>query len=379
MVPSYKDHPRVPPTFPSSSSPPQVLRSLDPFSHSSNHFLPLTHPASNPTMTAIVIKIASAIAVFACAIQAAPFLSKRCVGSACYQSASSGSVTAGSVTNVIPETNIIPVTRLQPVVKVHAALVQSDCDQSNLLGLGGMGGAPYYGRHGMMLPYGQFGPGGDLMYRYRMGRFSRGPSMINPAMHNPMMKRRIHQPSLSTDMGTMMRPDCVPSATDNCVQTIPSSTTDMGSTVTAVPENVVLPSTVYQDKVKAGPADIYAAEATHQSLPGQRVNLGSDTMIQPVTKVFPSTTYQPSVDQKATMIEAAPAMDQSLGRSSVSLGSSVYIRPTTTVEPLTIFQPKVQSLPFIIHRETACDQDAYQQQQPIQQMQPMQPMQGSCM
>lgn len=326
-------------------------------------------------MTAIVTKIASAIAVFACAIQAAPFLSERCSGGACQQAASAGSVTAGSVTNVVPETNIIPVTRLQPVVKVHAALVQSDCDQSNLLGLGGMGGAPYYGRQDMMLPYGQFDRGGgDLMYRYRMGRFARGPSTINAAMINPMMKRHIHKPSLS---GMTLRPDCIPSATDDCVQTIPPSTTDMGSTVTAVPENVVLPSTVYQGKVKAGPADVYAAEATHQSLPGQRVNLGSDTLIQPVTKVYPSTTYQPSVDQKATLVEAAPAMDQSLGRSSVSLGSSVYIRPTTTVEPLTIFQPKIQSLPFIIHSETACDQDTYlQRQQPIQQMQPMQ---GSCM
>ncbi|KAG9069539.1 hypothetical protein KI688_010442 [Linnemannia hyalina] len=305
-------------------------------------------------MTAIIVKIASAIAVFVCAIQAAPLLSEQCSGSACQQAASAGSVSVGSVTNVIPETNIIPVTRLQPVVKVHSAIVQSDCDQSNLLGLSGMGGTPYYSRQGMMLPYGQFG---------RMGRYARGPSTINTALLNPMMRRRIREPSLSTDMGAVLRPDCVPSATDNCVQTIPFSTTDMGSTVTAVPENIVLPSTVYQGKVKAGPADVYAAEATHQSLPGQRVNLGSDTRIQPITKVYPSTTYQPSVDQKATMVEAAPAMDQSLGRSSVSLGSSVYIRPTTTVEPLTIFQPKIQSLPFIIHSETACDQDAYQQQQ----------------
>ncbi|KAF9545497.1 hypothetical protein EC957_010913 [Mortierella hygrophila] len=312
-------------------------------------------------MTAIIIKIASAIAVFVCAIQAAPLLSEQCFGSSCQQAASAGSVNVGSVTNVVPETNIIPVTRLQPVVKVHSALVQSDCDQSNLLGLSGMGGTPYYGRQGMMLPYGQFGRGDDSMFRYRMGRFARGPSTINTALLNPMMKRRIRNPSISNDMGAVLRPDCVPSATDNCVQTIPFSTTDMGSTVTAVPENIVLPSTVYQGKVKAGPADVYATEATHHSLPGQRVNLGSDTRIQPITKVYPSTTYQPSVDQKATMVEAAPAMDQSLGRSSVSLGSSVYIRPTTTVEPLTIFQPKIQSLPFIIHSETACDQDAYQQ------------------
>ncbi|KAF9147344.1 hypothetical protein BG015_011033 [Linnemannia schmuckeri] len=313
-------------------------------------------------MTAIVIKIASAIAIFACAIQAAPLFSHRCSGAACHQAASAGSVSAGSVTNIVPETNVIPVTRLQPVVKVHTAVVQSDCDQSNLLGMDM--GSPFYGRQGMMLPSDQLDRGGDLMFRYRMSRFAHGPSTINAAMVNPLMKM-------------VMRPNCVPSATDNCVQTIPASTTDMGSTVTAVPEDVVLPSTVYQGKVKAGPADVYAAEATHQSLPGQRVNLGSDTMIQPVTKVFPSTTYQPSVDQKATMVEAAPAIDQSLGRSSVSLGSSVYIRPITTVEPLTIFRPKIQSLPFIIHSETACDSDA-SRQQPQQPIQQMQAMQGSC-
>ncbi|KAF8942331.1 hypothetical protein BGZ47_006588 [Haplosporangium gracile] len=291
-------------------------------------------------MIAIVIKIASAIAVFACAIQAVPLSSERCSGAACHQAASAGIVSTGSVTNIVPETNVIPVTRLQPVVKVHTAIVQSDCDQSNLLDMGM--GSSSYGRQGMMLPSDQFDRGDDLVFRYRMNRFTRGP------------------------------------ATDNCVQTIPASTTDMGSTVTAAPENIVLPSTVYQGKVKAGPADVYATEATHQSLPGQRVNLGSDTMIQPVTKVFPSTIYQPSVDQKATMIEAAPAVDQSLGRSSISLGSTVYIRPTTTVEPLTIFQPKIQSLPFIIHSETACDSDAFQQQ-PMQPMQPMQQTQSSYM
>ncbi|KAG0320294.1 hypothetical protein BGZ97_000299 [Linnemannia gamsii] len=315
-------------------------------------------------MSAIVIKIASAIAVFACAIQAVPFLSERCSGAACYQAATAGSVSAGSLTNVIPETNIIPVTRLQPVVKVHAALVQSDCDSAQPYLLG-MGSSQYYGGQGMVLPSMGSGPAfggymGSLRFMQHMNRLARGPTTMNTQFVNPMMKRRLRQP--------MMRPDCVPSATDDCVQTIPASTTDMGSTVTAVPENVILPSTTYQGKVESAAADVYAAEATHTRLPGQSVNLGSDTKIQPVTKVFPSTTYQPSVDQKATLVDAAPAVDQSLGRSSVTLGSSVYIRPTTTVEPLTIFQPKVQSLPFIIHSETACDSDAYYQQRPQQEM-----------
>ncbi|KAF9118961.1 hypothetical protein BGW39_000705 [Mortierella sp. 14UC] len=343
-------------------------------------------------MTASILKLASALAIFACAIQAAP-LAPRCEGTACHQYGHSGSVQAGSVTNVVPETNVVPVTRLQPVVKVHTAIVESDCTQQQS-GLFGVGGSPYLGRQSMdfarggnmMLSPMEQGPAFGMMSRERMGRigdlsatrfmdrmnrFDRtmNPTSINSAI---MMKRTMGQP--------MLRPDCIPSATDNCVLNIPSSTTDMGSTVTAVPSNVILPSTVYQGKVKSGAAVVYAAEATDTALPGQRVNLGSDTFIQPITKVVPSTTYQPSVDQKATMVDAAPAMDQSLGRSSVSLGSSVYIRPTTTVEPLTVFQPKIQSLPFIINSETLCDSQQFQQQQGHQQQFERRPsMTSSCM
>ncbi|KAF9911501.1 hypothetical protein EC991_003303 [Linnemannia zychae] len=323
-------------------------------------------------MPASILKLTLALAAIACAIQAAP-LASQCEGTACYQAAHSGSVQVGSVTNIVPETNVIPVTRLQPIVKVHTAIVDSDCTQQRQAGLLGIGGSSFpdrqsldFVRSGNAMPFGmmsreRIGRVGDLSvarFMDRMNSFDRtmNPSSINTAM---MMKRNQGQP--------MLRPDCVPSATDNCVLNIPTSTTDMGSTVTASPSNIILPSTVYQGKVKSGAADVYAAEATDTALPGQRVNLGSDTFIQPVTKVIPSTTYQPSVDQKATMVEAAPAVDQSLGRSSVSLGSSVYIRPTTTVEPLTIFQPKVQSLPFIINSETLCDSQQFQQQQQQQQ------------
>ncbi|KAG0377822.1 hypothetical protein BGX24_005375 [Mortierella sp. AD032] len=324
-------------------------------------------------MTASILKLASAIAILACAIQAAPLLSSthletRCEGTACNQAAHSGSVSAGSVTNIVPETNIIPVTRLQPVVKVHTAIVESACDPrqqpAGLLGLG-VGGSPFWGRQSM-----EFSPMGDRFRRVGdmsalrfMDRMN--PTSINNAMIDTrMMKRRDLGSKFPPTMGQpMMRPDCTPSATDNCVVNIPASSTDMGSFVTATPSNVILPSTVYRGKVKSAAADVYAAEATDTTLPGQRVNLGSDTHIQPVTKVFPSTTYQPSVDQKATLVEAAPAENQSLGRSSVSLGSSVYIRPTTTVEPLTIFQPKIQSLPFIINSETLCDSQQFQQQE----------------
>ncbi|KAF9281269.1 hypothetical protein BGZ68_006738 [Mortierella alpina] len=145
--------------------------------------------------------------------------------------------------------------------------------------------------------------------------------------------------------------ECVPSATQTCEQTVPVSTTDMGSDVTATPANVVLPSTMYQGHVQSKGPEIEAAAAEYKQLSQSNVNLASDTRIQPVTKVFPETTYQPSVEQKATMIEADLPESQSLGRSSVSLGSSVTVRPTTTVEPLTVFQPKIKSLPFIIHDE----------------------------
>ncbi|KAG0204449.1 hypothetical protein BGX33_008534 [Mortierella sp. NVP41] len=314
-------------------------------------------------MTAFVIKIASALAVFACAVQAVP-LATRCSGASCYQAASSGSVQVGSVTNIVPETNITPITRYQPIVKAYAPIVDSQC-APGLLGYGvdcplavdrpylGIGRDPAMLDRGAMLPM-EEGPAFDMLSRDRLGFMSRVSRMgiIRPriGLGNPMMKRD----KVKTE--TMMRPGCVPSATDSCVVNVPASTTDMGSTTTAIPKNVVQPSTVYQGKVQAETAEVEAADATHQTLASQRVNLASDTKIQPITKVFPETTYQPSVDQKATVVQAAPAVDQSLDRSSVSMGSSVYIRPTVTVEPLTIFRPKIQSLPFIIHSETACDQ-----------------------
>jgi len=150
---------------------------------------------------------------------------------------------------------------------------------------------------------------------------------------------------------TSAEEECIPSATQTCEQTVPGSTTDMGSDVTATPSNVVLPSTVYQGHVQSKGPEIEAAAAESKQLSQSNVNLASDTHIEPVTKVFPETTYQPSVEQKATMIEADVPESQSLDRSSVSLGSSVTVRPTTTVEPLTVFQPKIKSLPFIIHDE----------------------------
>ncbi|KAF9915123.1 hypothetical protein FBU30_002159 [Linnemannia zychae] len=313
----------------------------------------------------IVLKVASTIAVLVCAVQAAP-LSTRCQGVECNRDAHAGSVNTGSVTNVVPETNIVPITRLQPIVKVHTAIVDWDCtqDPSAQPTLFGVSHQPLKGLPlGNMMyrnPIGEIGDTNSDLFMNRMRRLS----MYNrlPLTMNSMMKRR-----LKDDTSVTMRPNCVPSASDSCVQDIPVSTTDMGSVVTATPSNVILPSTVYQGKVVSGAADVYTAEVTDATLPSQRVNLASDTKIQPVTKVFPSTTYQPSVDQKATIVEATPPTDQSLGQSSVSLGSSVYIRPTTTVEPLTIFQPRIQSLPFIIHSETACGEDVFQQQQQIQQ------------
>jgi len=263
-------------------------------------------------MTCFVLKITSALLAVAYVVKAAP-LGQACAGGACHQAVNSGSVALGSTTNIVPLTQVTPITRYQPVVQAYAPLVQSqlNCPFDYPV--------PLYGGLQNLPP-----PGASLF-------------------------GRVHKRATPPEQVT----GCIPSAGQPCVQSVPASTTDMGSFVKAEPSNVILPSTVYQGHVKAEAADIEAAEAQHAQLSRSQVNLGADTFVQPVTKVMPSTTYQPSVAQKATVIEMAPQMDQSLARSSASMGSTVVVRPTTTVEPLTIFQPKIKSLPFIISDE-AC-------------------------
>ncbi|KAF9966372.1 hypothetical protein BGZ70_002532 [Mortierella alpina] len=283
-------------------------------------------------MTGPLLKLASLVLALTCAVHAAP-LSQGCVGDACHQVASSGSVSLGSSTKIVPVTEVTPITRYQPIIQSYAPVVQSACPPD--------------------IPLSEFrNPMGDPGFM----SLRRGPA------EEMMIKSAPRLRGAMTTGGTINRfakrakkevsaEQCIPSATQTCEQTVPGSTTDMGSDVTATPSNVVLPSTVYQGHVQSKGPEIEAAAAESKQLSQSNVNLASDTRIEPVTKVFPETTYQPSVEQKATMIEADVPESQSLGRSSVSLGSSVTVRPTTTVEPLTVFQPKIKSLPFIIHDE----------------------------
>ncbi|GJJ77260.1 hypothetical protein EMPS_09619 [Entomortierella parvispora] len=328
-------------------------------------------------MTAFIIKISAAILAFTCAIHAAP-LDRRCAGSECSQSLSSGNVNLGSTTNISPITQVTPITRYQPIVQSFAPIVESEnnCAEESL---------PSSMVDPMLYPDRRFYPNsmyghgmysGDDRFRFnvnRVGELSRlrfmnrmgylnhgdlggldsyavGTRNLN-AIGTPVINN-----SGIISKRTLMTPECVPSEFNSCEQSLPVSSTDMGSLVTALPSDVVLPNTVYQGHVQSKEAEIAAAPVQHSTLRQSNVNLGSHTMILPITKVVPSTVYQPEVNQKATVVEMAPQQDQSLGRSSVSLGSTVTIRPTTTVEPLTIFQPKIQSLPFIIHDE-ACQEE----------------------
>ncbi|KAF9027173.1 hypothetical protein CPC16_011123 [Podila verticillata] len=272
-----------------------------------------------------ILKVTSAVVALACAARAVPL---GCTGAACYQAAHSGQVDVGSTTNIQPVTNVVPVTRYQPVVQAYAPIVQSECAGS--LGSHGLG----YGSSSL----------------YGLGRHhplfmgdSFSPMMNLPLNRAPMFKRRHQQ---------QMRPDCVPSATDSCLVSLDSGTTDLGSNVIATPSNIVLPSTVYQGRVQSMGPEVEAAPEMHHQLKQENVNIESHTTIQPATHVRPEVTYQPEVENKATIVEAE-SQDASLDRSSASLGSTVTIRPITHVEPLTTFQPKIMSLPFIV-KDYAC-------------------------
>ncbi|KAF9572459.1 hypothetical protein EC968_009845 [Mortierella alpina] len=284
-------------------------------------------------MTSSILKLTSVAIALTCAIHGVP-LGRGCVGDACHQVASSGSVSLGSSTKIVPVTEVTPITRYQPIIQSYAPVVQSECPTIVPLSefRGPLGGPGYMSlRHG---------PAEEMMLKSS----SRFRGAMRPMTIGDTINRFAKRAHVSAE-------ECVPSATQTCEQTVPGSTTSMGSDVTVTPANVVLPSAVYQGHVQSKGPEIEAAAAEYKQLSQSNVNLASDTRIEPITKVFPETTYQPSVEQKATMIEADMPESQSLGRSSVSLGSSVTVRPTTTVEPLTVFQPKIKSLPFIIHDE----------------------------
>lgn len=244
-------------------------------------------------MTFTLIKATAALLALTCA-NAVPL---GCAGNACYQSASSGNVNVGSATNISPVTNVIPITRYQPIVQGLTPIVQSECS------------------HGL------------------------GSSMLDLGLRQPLFMRR-HLPSEKK-----LRPDCNPSAADSCELSLDSGTTELGSSVTAVPSNVVLPSTVYQGCVQSQAPEVFAAPAEYTSLGSSNVNLGSSALIQPATHVVPSTVYQPSVENKGTIVESETGERQNPAQSSVELGSQTTIRPTTFVEPLTVIRPKIKTLP----------------------------------
>ncbi|KAG0032346.1 hypothetical protein BGZ82_006577 [Podila clonocystis] len=243
-------------------------------------------------MTIALIKAAATLLVLTCAIQAVPL---DCTGNACYQSASSGNVNVGSATNISPVTNVTP------IIQGLAPIVHSDCSQ------------------GLASPF--------------------GSSMLDLGLRQPLfMKRR-----LPTEK--KLRPECVPSTADSCEQSLDPGTTELGSFVTAVPSNVVLPSTVYQGRVQSQAPEVFAAPMEHTRLGSSKIDLGSSVLIQPATHVIPSTVYQPLVENKGTIIESETSERQNLARSSVELGSQTTIRPTTFVEPLTVIRPKIKTLP----------------------------------
>ncbi|KAF9896708.1 hypothetical protein BX616_006900 [Lobosporangium transversale] len=268
---------------------------------------------------ASVIRITLALSLFVLAAQTVPVpQDPSALGSmdlnapdpdlapTCNQDIDSGSVSLASTVNTVPITNVTPVNRYQPIVQAFAPIVQSTL--------------------------------------YGCASTIDNPSQSDPLPRGNVLKRR-QFPPINRDVDV-----------ESCSTTVPPSTVDMGSFVSAVPSTDVNPSTVYQPHVQALESAIEAAPAESSMLPQQNVDLGSNVFIQPLTQVLPQTTYQPKVQQLTTTIEATPQEDQSLPQSSVDLGSSVHIRPTVAVKPLTIFQPTVKSLPFIIEVEPCVDE-----------------------
>ncbi|KAG0309672.1 hypothetical protein BGZ98_009992 [Dissophora globulifera] len=271
-----------------------------------------------------VLKLASTLVVLMCFTQAAP-ARRLCADNRCSEVVNSDDVLLGSTTSIVPAMQTMPIAQYWPFANAFMPTVET-----------------FNSGYDRWLE--RFPCNVDHRVQHPGSRLPPTTTIIpnNNNIITPVIKRH-------------MAPECVPSATVSCEQNLASSTTDMGSAVIAMPENVVLPSTVYQGHVQSKEAQVYAAEAQHTNLKQSNINLGSNVLIQPVTKVIPQTTYQPSVDQKATVVEMAAPENESLARSSVTLGSTVTVRPVTTIEPLTIYQPKVVSLPFIIHDETGCE------------------------
>ncbi|KAI1311066.1 hypothetical protein EDD11_003539 [Mortierella claussenii] len=311
-------------------------------------------------MTFLSLKVASAIVLAIASVQAAP-LERRCVGSECYQAASSGDVEVGSTTSIQPITDVTPITRYQPIVQTHAAIVDSDCDHGDYGRYENYGG---YGNHGGYGSYGRYGDYGYGDYdSYGLGYRGRG---YRGYYGRRFMKRQDDASAMSTSTSAssgnllfsqLQQPDGAADA--SCEASVPAQNVDLGSQVSIQPTNQVLPSTTYQNHVQALDSNIDAAPAQDNSLPQQHISLGSNVSIQPTTQVLPQTTYQPEVNQLTTAVDAAPQQDQSLPQSSVNLGSSVHIKPTVQVTPLTTFQPSIQSLPFIINSQPCIDDSAF--------------------
>ncbi|KAG0341301.1 hypothetical protein BG004_006086 [Podila humilis] len=300
----------------------------------------------------MTLKIASALVLLALAAQSAPFHPGGCVGSACDQSASSGNVDVGSTTNISPVTNVTPITNYQPIVQAHAPIVSSDCYDHGI-----------YGGYGDYIPYGGAGGYHGSDYIGRGGLYgNRWARLARYGVNRPGLFKR-QETSAATDQtpaqqaGSLLfsqfqsSPSQCPAGDTACIANLPQQTVDLGSSVSAVPETNIQPSTTYQSRVQSLDSNIQAAPAEQSSLPQQAVNLGYNTVIQPTT--------QPTVNQLTTDIQAAPAQDQSLPQSSVQLGSSVNIAPSVTVQPLTTFQPSIQSLPFIINAAPCVDTSAF--------------------
>ncbi|KAF9355811.1 hypothetical protein BGX34_010243, partial [Mortierella sp. NVP85] len=252
-----------------------------------------------------VVKFVSVVIVvaFVSAIQAAP-LSRRCsCCHDCQQSAISGTARLGSVTKIVPVTDVTPITRLQTIVNSYPPIVQYVCPEplatsSILTSLQGGTLAPaatvLQEASSSINGDNRFGLHSDYIRRQSRERFlnrlsaryglsppnSTGDGVSDVGKAQPLNKRNDIMPeakkSPTSDPGVVHPAACVPSATQSCEQTVPSSTIDMGSIVQAEPSTTVLPSALYQGHVQSKAAEVVAAEAQHTELTKSQVNLGSD-------------------------------------------------------------------------------------------------------
>ncbi|KAF9912193.1 hypothetical protein EC991_000604 [Linnemannia zychae] len=318
-------------------------------------------------MTYTALRIAAALALVACAAQAAPILSDTFPTSsagdnmfegfdssaspycdpsdyACNQNVSSGNVNVGSTVNVVPVAQVTPVTQYQPIVQALAPIVDSACDYDfNVFGRGG--GTYGAGSLSGALDGGIFesASAGDLYNNaFRFGMV--GPNFAGSSlgMMGPSSLNR-HQFARRNDLGFAGSEG---SPTDSVFDHNASAmqpTGTVGETLPVLGANgagIGAFSLDYQTP-QMGPATPVGSTAPSGDMnilggnggPGVGFGMGIGGAM---------TGSAPLQQPQCTPNDIACQL--SIPSQTVNMGSSTNITPSTSVLPSTVYQPQVQSL-----------------------------------